>query len=304
MGICGHRTILYIEEVNTNKLPAAGQQQGANAPGANAIEMRGVGVMRDGRWILRDVDWRVGNGSLAAILGPNGSGKSTLARIAACHLWPTAGQCSVLGGRFGQANLPELRRRIRLVQAAGPYDVDPALTAREVVLTGYFGSIGLYETPDAQMTRQAEQLLELLGLSAVVDHSYASLSSGERMRSLIARAMVTRPGLLILDEPTSGLDPLAREQVLATIETLLETGGGPTVVLITHHIEELPPRTSQVLLLQDGRPAASGAMEAVLRSQILSRTFGFPVQVRASGGRYYLEVHPTAWKGLLPDRKV
>jgi iron complex transport system ATP-binding protein len=290
-------------------LPAAGQQRGANAPGANApgasaIEMSGVGVMRDGRWILRDVDWQVGCGSLAAILGPNGSGKSTLARIAACHLWPTAGQCSVLGRRFGQANLPELRRRIRLVQAAGPYDVDPALTAREVVLTGYFGSIGLYETPDQEMTRHAEQLLELLGLSAVVEHPYSSLSSGERMRSLIARAMATRPGLLILDEPTSGLDPLGREQVLATIETLLETGGGPTVVLITHHIEELPPRTSQVLLLQEGRPAASGAMDAVLRPQILSRTFGFPVQVRASGGRYYLEVHPAAWKGLLPDRKI
>jgi iron complex transport system ATP-binding protein len=273
----------------------AGQQ----ADGGLAIDMHGVGVMRDGRWILRDVDWQVGAGTLAAILGPNGSGKSTLARIAACHLWPTAGQCSVLGGRFGETNLPELRRRIRLVQPAGPYDVDPGLTAREVVLTGYFGSIGLYQQADAEMTHQAEELLKLLGLSAVVEHPYSLLSSGERMRSLIARALVTQPGLLILDEPTSGLDPLAREQVLGTIQMLLQSGQGPTVVLITHHIEELPPATAQVLLLGDGKPAASGSMEAVLRPEILSRTFGFEVEVRRNGGRYYLEVHPLAWKELL-----
>ena len=335
-GICGHRIILYIEGVNTNDKPGAGQQAGETAGGGSgaiagspeatqdphpnplpeyrergkegtcdcsargpAIDMSGVGVMRDGRWILRDVDWRVEAGTLAAILGPNGSGKSTLARIAACHLWPTAGRCCVLGETFGEANLPELRRRIRLVQAAGPYDVDPALTALEVVLTGFFGSIGLYHQADAEMTRQARQSLQFLGLGAVVEHPYASLSSGERMRSLIARALVTRPGLLILDEPTSGLDPLAREQVLATIQLLVQSSGGPTVVLITHHIEELPPGTSQVLLLGEGKPVASGSMEAVLRPEILTPTFGFPMEVRRSGGRYYLEVHPRAWKELL-----
>jgi iron complex transport system ATP-binding protein len=275
-------------------LPATGQQP--------AVEMRGVGVMRDGRWILRNIDWTVAAGSLSAILGANGSGKSTLARIAACHLWPTAGQCSVLGGRFGQANLPELRRRIRLVQSAGPYDVDPTLTARQVVLTGYFGSIGLYQAADHAMTRHAESLLRQVGLAAVVDHPYSSLSSGERMRSLIARAIVTQPELLILDEPTSGLDVLARERVLATIQLLLESPAAPTIILITHHIEELPPTTSQVLLLADGQPAAVGVMNAVLRPDILSRTFGFPVEVRSSGGRYYLEVHPAAWKDLMPGR--
>jgi iron complex transport system ATP-binding protein len=278
--------------VNTTGLPSAEQQP--------AIEMRGVGVLRDGRWILQNVDWTVRSGSLAAILGPNGSGKSTLARIAACHLWPTAGQCSILGGRFGQANLPELRRRIRLVQPAGPYDVDPALTARQVVLTGYFGSIGLYHQPDEAMNEHADSLLRKVGLQTVMDHPYATMSNGERMRSLIARAIVTKPALLILDEPTSGLDVLAREQVLATIQMLLQGPQAPTVLLITHHIEELPPTTSQVLLLADGQPAAAGAMAEVLRSDILSRTFGFPVEVRSSGGRYYLEVHPSAWKDLLP----
>jgi iron complex transport system ATP-binding protein len=281
--------------VNTNESAPAGQQAISNP----AIEMHGVGVMRDGRWILRDVNWQVAPGSLVAVLGPNGSGKSTLARIAGCHLWPTAGDCRILGQRFGEANLPELRQRIRLVQAAGPYDVDASLTAREVALTGYFGSIALYQTADAEMTRHAESLLELLGLGAVIDHTYATMSSGERMRALIARAMVTRPGLLILDEPTNGLDPLAREQVLATVQMLLESDSAPTIILITHHIEELPPMTSQVLLLADGQPVASGSMQEVLRPQILSAVFHFPVEVRMNGGRYYLEVHPAAWDKLI-----
>lgn len=281
--------------MNTNESAPSEQQTIPNP----AIEMHGVGVMRDGRWILRDVNWQVAPGSLVAILGPNGSGKSTLARIAGCHLWPTAGDCRVLGQRFGEANLPDLRQRIRLVQAAGPYDVDVSLTAREVALTGYFGSIGLYQSADAEMTRHAESLLELLGLSAVIDHTYATMSSGERMRALIARAMVTRPGLLILDEPTNGLDPLAREQVLATIQMLLESDGAPTIILITHHIEELPPMTSQVLLLADGKPVASGSMAQVLRPQILSAVFRFPVGIRVNGGRYYLEVYPAAWDELI-----
>ena len=253
--------------------------------------------MRDGRWIVRDVDWNVEAGTLAAILGPNGSGKSTLARIIACHLWPTAGQCTVLGGQFGQANLPELRNHIRLVQPAGPYDVDPTLSAKEVVLTGFFASLGLYDVPTAAMHGEAQRVLSHLGLSGVADSPYSLLSSGEKMRSLIARAMVTRPRLLILDEPTAGLDLLAREQVLATVAKL----PGPTVILITHHVEELPPTTAQVLLLRDGRAAACGSMQAVLTAPILSRAYGVAVDVRSKGGRYYPQVHPSAWEELLRE---
>jgi iron complex transport system ATP-binding protein len=166
-------------------------------------------------------------------------------------------------------------------------------------LTGYFGSIGLYQTPTPEMIQQATDMLNLLGLHPVIDHPYTSLSSGERMRALIARALVTRPSLLILDEPTSGLDPLAREQVLATMQLLLDSDAAPTMILITHHIEELPPATSQVMLLSEGKPVASGPMANVLRSETLSKAFGFPVEVRQTAGRYYLEVHPSAWQQLL-----
>lgn len=273
-------------------------------PSNAVIQLSGVGVQRNDRWILRDVDWQIPAGACVSILGPNGSGKSTLTRILAGHLWPTAGDVRVLDGHFGETSLPELRKRIRLVQAAGPYDVDAELTSHEVVLTGFFSTIGLYDPVTPAMEQQADAMLRQVGLSHVSSHVYSTLSSGERVRALIARALVVRPKLLLLDEPTAGLDLLAREQVLATVQRMFEpdVAGAeppPTTVLITHHVEELPPATSHVLLLSDGRPAALGSPAEVIRPEVLSPVYGCPVQVRRTGSRWYIEVHPDAWEGLL-----
>ena len=268
-----------------------------------AIHLQNVGLRRGDTWILRGVNWAVPQGACAAILGPNGSGKSTLTRILACHYWPTEGESSVLGSQFGDASLLDLRKSIRLVQPAGPYDIDSELTARQVVLTGFFGTIGLYDLTDAAMEAEADRLLEQVGLAHVRDHVYATLSSGERVRNLIARALVCEPRLLLLDEPTSGLDLLAREQVLATVQALFDTETTrPTVVFITHHVEELPPATSQVLLLDQGKAAATGTPADVLRADTLSRVYRCPVEVREEGGRRYVQVHPDAWRGLLHRR--
>jgi iron complex transport system ATP-binding protein len=267
-----------------------------------SIKLQDVGVWRDGRWILRRINWGLPAGACAAILGPNGSGKSTLARILACHLWPTEGDVRILEGEFGDSDLLELRRSIRLLQPAGPYDVDGRLTTRQVVLTGFFATLDLYDQPDEAMEQAAAQAIAQVGLAAVADHGYSTLSSGERLRALIARALVQRPRLLLLDEPTAGLDILAREQVLATIQGLAGGPNPPAIVIITHHVEELPPATSQVLLLSDGRVAAAGRPADVLTEESLSIAYRCPVQVRHSGGRYYLEVHPSAWERLL-ERK-
>jgi iron complex transport system ATP-binding protein len=265
-----------------------------------AIHLTNVGLRRGDTWILRDINWSIPQGACAAILGPNGSGKSTLTRILACHYWPTEGASSVLGANFGDANLLELRRSIRLVQPAGPYDIDSELTARQVVLTGFFGTLGLYDPTDSAMHHEADRLLQQVGLSHVKDHIYATLSSGEKVRNLIARALVREPRLLLLDEPTSGLDLLAREQVLATVQALFETDQpSPTVVFITHHVEELPPATLQVLLLDHGRAAAIGTPAQVIQNDILSRVYRCPVEVRTEAGRHYVQVHPTAWRELL-----
>ncbi len=268
-----------------------------------AIELKNVHLTRGETHILRGINWSVPTGVCAAILGPNGSGKSTLTRILACHLWPTSGTVKVLGGVFGESNLLETRRNIRLVQPAGPYDVVPELTTREVALTGFFSSIGLYDPVTAEMEHEADRLLGLVGLTHVANHPYATLSSGEKVRSLIARALVVKPKLLLLDEPTAGLDLLAREQVLATVQMMFEgSEAPPTVVLITHHVEELPPATSQILVLDNGSVAAVGPPKDVLRADILSRVYRCPLQVENSNGRYRVEVHPAAWKELLERR--
>ena len=265
-----------------------------------ALRLTNVGLRRGETWILRDLNWSIPQGACAAILGPNGSGKSTLTRSLACHYWPTEGESSVLGANFGDANLLDLRKSIRLVQPAGPYDIDAELTAREVVLTGFFGTLGLYDPTDKAMMDEADRLLLQVGLPHVAGHIYATLSSGEKVRNLIARALVREPRLLLLDEPTAGLDLLAREQVLATVQALFETDQTPpTVVFITHHVEELPPATSHVLLLDQGRAAAIGTPAQVLQDDILSRVYRCPVEVRLEGGRHYVQVHPTAWRELL-----
>lgn len=267
---------------------------------AEAIRLTGVGFRRDGRWILHDIDWTVAAGTCAAILGPNGSGKSTLARIIAGHLWPTVGEVNVLGETFGQVDLHLLRRQLRLVQSSSPVEVDPDLTAIQVVLTGFFGTLGLYDPVSQEMRNGAAEVLDRVGLHHVADHRFTTLSSGERMRALIARALVVSPRLLMLDEPTAGLDLLAREQVLATVQGLFDEGGAtPTVLFITHHLEELPPATSQVLLLGEGEAVGAGAPGAILRADVLSRVYGCPMQVREEGGRYYVHVDPGAWQGIL-----
>ena len=267
---------------------------------SEAIGLTGVGFRRDGRWILDDIHWSVRAGACAAILGPNGSGKSTLTRIIAGQVWPTVGQVNVLGETFGQVDLHTLRRQLRLVQSSSPVELDPELTAMQVVLTGYFGTLGLYDPVSDQMTRGAAEVLDRVGLHHVSDHRYTTLSNGERMRALIARALVVSPRLLMLDEPTAGLDLLAREQILATVQALFEQPqAAPTVLFITHHLEELPPATSQVLLLGDGKAVAYGSPDEVLRAEILSPVYGCPMQVHCEGGRHYVQVHPGAWQGIL-----
>jgi iron complex transport system ATP-binding protein len=270
----------------------------------SAIDLQNVGVRRGERWILRDVSWSVAAGACVAILGPNGSGKSTLTRILSSHLYPTAGDVAVFGRKFGETNLAELRHSIRLVQAAGPYDVEPSLTAREVVLTGFFGTLALYDAASDAMLADADRLLAQVGLAQVAEQPYLTMSSGERVRALIARALAARPKLLLLDEPTAGLDLLAREQVLATVQTLFDqTESSPTVVMVTHHVEELPPATSQIILLGEGRMAASGTPENVLRSEVLSQVYRCPLEVRHDAGRWSIHVHPQAWRGLLGREK-
>jgi iron complex transport system ATP-binding protein len=264
-----------------------------------AIDLRNVTVNRGSRKILDNISWSVTAGACAAILGPNGSGKSTLARVIMGQMWPTSGEVRILGRLFGETDLNELRESIRLVQAAGVVEFDPEETVAGIVLTGFFGTVGLYHDITPAMTRRANQLIRQVGLRAEATQAFRTLSSGERMRCLIARALVLEPRLLILDEPTAGLDVLAREQVLCTVQQLVrESKNPPAVLMITHHVEELMPETKHVLVLKAGKIAAVGLPREVLTTAVLSRVYEFPVKVTRRGGRFWLQVHSNAWEVL------
>lgn len=264
------------------------------------LEVAQAGVRRSGRWILRDVNWRLGEGQCAAIIGPNGGGKSTLSRLLGGVIWPSEGEVRMLAADGTWDSPVRLRKQIRLVQQGGLNEVDANLTTRQVIWTGFFATLGLYDRPTPIVRHRTEQLLAQVGLGVEADQPYSTLSSGEKMRCLIARAMVVRPRLLILDEPTAGLDLLGREQILATVQRLLlEQDDGTSVVLISHHVEELPPRTSNVLLLASGRLVAAGTPKEVLTSRHMGQAYGLRVNVRHRAGRCYTSVHPQAWEGLL-----
>lgn len=256
-------------------------------PSQPAIDLRNVGVLRGGRWIVEDLSVAIPTGACAALLGPNGCGKSTLMRVVSGYLWASRGQVRVLGETLGEVDVAELRQDIRLVQATGDAEPEPTATSLDIVLTGFFGTVGLYNTVDATQRRVATVELERVGLAHVADHSFATLSAGERMRCLIARALVVRPRLLLLDEPTAGLDLVGREQVLRTIAELHEQDAGLTILLTTHHLEELPISTTHVLLMTAGRQHAFGSAAEVLSDDVLSAAYGCGITVLRAGGRYF-----------------
>jgi iron complex transport system ATP-binding protein len=274
-----------------------------------AFSLQNVGVSRGDRWLIRGINWEVARGQCAGLIGPNGSGKSTLARVLMGQLWATEGHVAVLGESFGRTDLHALRRRIRLVQPNSIVPSDPQMSAGNWVLTGFFGTAGLFEAVSDEQEQAAEQALDRVGLARVADSLIAQLSDGERVRCLVARALVTRPDLLLLDEPTAGLDLLGREQVLAAVQRLTSPAApvadrdghaaAPAIIMITHHIEELPPVTSDVLLLSDGRAAAQGPPAKVLCDETLSAVYGCQIQVQSRQGRYFTQVLPGSWDRLL-----
>ena len=264
-----------------------------------ALQLNDVSLRRGQAWILNGIDWTIPCGSVAAILGPNGSGKTTLTRVITGYEWPTNGQVHVLGERLGEVDVRALRKRIQIVNPSARFGVDARLCARDVVLTGYFASLGLYDQTTDQQQAHAATLLQTVGLGHRMDHEYATLSTGEQRRCLLARAMVELPDILILDEPTAGLDIPAREHLLATIEQLHHLPKRPTIITITHHVEEISPATEHVLMLKAGEVAASGKPAKVIIPEILSDLYGCKVYVQRRSRRYWLEVLPEAWIDLL-----
>jgi iron complex transport system ATP-binding protein len=253
----------------------------------DALRLRHVSLRRDGRALLEGVDWRVGAGERWVVLGPNGSGKSSLVRIAALDLHPSAGEVAVLGETLGRTDVRSLRRRIGWASAALADALRPSITALDVVMTARYGALEpwWHRYDDADQARALDRL-ERLGVGPLADRTFGTLSSGERQRVLVARTLMNEVGLVLLDEPTAGLDLGGREQLVRSLDDLAADPSTPPIVLVTHHVEEIPPSFDHALLLRDGRVHAAGELASVLTAPSLSATFGLDLEVARVAGRY------------------
>jgi iron complex transport system ATP-binding protein len=242
---------------------------------------------RDGVEILHEVRWTISKGEHWVLLGPNGSGKTSLLRILAAYEWPSQGEVEVLGEKFGRFDLRELRKRIGLVCAALAPRFPDWDDARSIVLSGIDAAIGRSRKFSPDEERRALAALEALAAAHIARRPFGALSEGERQRVLIARAFLPAPALLVLDEPCEGLDPLARERLLEDLARFAARPGAPTMVLVTHHLEEIPPFVSHAMILANGGVVATGPVEEVVTTAHLSRAFGVPCEVKVEPSRRY-----------------
>ncbi|WLV24025.1 ABC transporter ATP-binding protein [Aciduricibacillus chroicocephali] len=254
------------------------------------IKLKNVKWQREGKKILDDVNWEVNSKEHWAILGLNGSGKTTLLNMINGYIWPSEGEMEVLGCTFGKTDIRELRKRIGWVSSSLSARIQGTTDTQDVVVSGKFASVGLYDMPTERDFEKAFALMERIGVRHLIGRSYETCSQGEQQKLLIARGLMADPELLILDEPTNGLDFLSREELMKTINELARSEKAPTIILVTHHIEEILPVFSHTLLLRGGEVYAQGANEDVLKEESLSDFFNYPVSVEWQEGRAWLKV--------------
>jgi iron complex transport system ATP-binding protein len=244
------------------------------------ISLEKVSLKRNGRIILEDINWRVKRGEHWVLFGLNGAGKTALLNLLNGYHYPTTGKVNILGKEFGKVDIREyIRSKIGLVSSSLQERFYKTDTAYEIVLSGAFTSIGLYETPNDRMRQKAIALLKGLGCLDYADREYETLSQGERQRILIARAMMNDPEILILDEPTNGLDFIAREYLLEVIGKIAVSPNGPTLLYVTHHVEEILPEFQQTLLLKKGQVFSSGNTKTLISDKVLTDFLGIEVEV-------------------------
>ncbi|URN94298.1 MAG: ABC transporter ATP-binding protein [Candidatus Pristimantibacillus lignocellulolyticus] len=254
------------------------------------VQIDNVTWEREDKVILQDVNWSIQQGEHWCLLGLNGSGKTTLLNMINGYQWPTSGSISVLGHRFGTYDLRELRKEIGWVSTALQQKLYGSDDALDIVLSGREASIGVYDQPSAEDIEKAMDLLVALRCDYLAHRAYRTLSQGEKQRVLIGRALMNEPKLLILDEPCTGLDIIAREQLLDMISNISSQPNCPTLIYVTHHVEEILPCFSHTLLLKTGEIFAQGETSQVLKPQTMSQFYEVPVQLEKENERFWLTI--------------
>ena len=254
------------------------------------VELENVCFCRKERQILSDVSWRIEAGQHWALLGANGSGKTTLLKILTGYEWPTFGTVCVLGERFGICDIGRLRKLIGWVSSAMTQRLPVQDRAVEVVASGLDASIGLYRHITDEEQDRSLAVLRTLQVESIAGQNYGTLSQGEMQKVLIARALVCQPKILILDEPCIGLDPAARQRFLKDLAALARSETSPTIILVTHHIEEIDPWLQNVMLLKDGKTLAQGRPEEIITSEQMKELLECPCTVFRQGNEFLLRV--------------
>jgi iron complex transport system ATP-binding protein len=257
---------------------------------ASILEISNLRIQRDGVVILDDVDWRVERGQHWVMLGANGSGKTSLLSALTGYLIPTGGKISLLGNVYGESDWRELRKKIGIVSSSIRQMMAEDEPALESIASGKYAMIDFWGRLSRNDKAAASRLLKQVECDHLAERPWRVLSQGERQRVLIGRALMAKPRVLILDEPCAGLDPAAREHFLQFIQRLGKSKNAPTLIFVTHHVEEIVPVFTHVLLLRDGRVLAAGKKVRALNSKNLSHAFNARMKLQIDGKRYGLKV--------------
>ncbi|EYT63325.1 iron ABC transporter ATP-binding protein [Dietzia sp. UCD-THP] len=252
------------------------------------LDLTDVSLRRDGRTLVGPVTWQVELDERWVVLGPNGAGKTSLLRIASALEYPSTGSAVILGEQLGRTEVTELRSRVGLSSAAVAGRIPGDEVVKDLVVSAGYAVLGRWrEAYDEADFDRAADTLEMIGGEHLADRTWGTLSEGERKRVLIARAMMTDPELLLLDEPGAGLDLGGREDLVARLADMALDPDAPATVLVTHHVEEIPPGFTHAMLLAEGGVTATGLIDDVITSENLSRAFAQSIVVDAVDGRYF-----------------
>lgn len=252
------------------------------------IDMKGVSVVREGKAILSPLDWQVELDERWIIIGPNGAGKTTLMRVASAQMFPSTGTVRLVGEQMGKVDLREIRTAIGMSSSALAQRIPNEERVADLVISAGYDVLGRWREDYEDMDEErAIEILESVGAIHLADRKWGTLSEGERKRTLIARALMTDPELLLLDEPGAGLDLGGREDLIQLLSELAADPDSPAIVMITHHVEEIPPGFTHAMLLDEGNIVAQGLLEDVMTSENLTRAYHQPIDVQHDDGRWF-----------------
>lgn len=278
----------FVRRVESGWTPAKGNRRVELFGVAEVIRTEATTVAYGEHVVLDRLDWAANEGERWVVLGPNGAGKTTLLDLISTTSHPTQGQVTLLGEPLGLTDVFDLRPLIGVVSGATTNRIPKTETVRDVILTAGWAITGRWrETYDAMDVTRADELMATLGIADLADREFGTLSDGERKRALVARALMPDPELLLLDEPATGLDLGAREGLIGRLSVLARDPEAPVQVMITHHVEEIPPGFTHALLLREGQVVAQGPIDSVITDDNLSKTFDLPLSVRKVFFRFW-----------------